>query len=209
MLLPSFALLMAVGIAGFRPTWLRWSVAPALLAVSVVGSGMFTGHEDLPRRVRGWDRDMVALIAAAWQPNDVILCTSLTRAPVEYYLGRVGIEARYLNYPRYTARNLGAQNDRRVVFDQKWLLKEARIVIDQARQISRPDGRLFVLRSKNKVNDALRPASLRERFYVVPETIFGQYAQAGTAELIVLSLNRLHAVSPEPSPESPLDGPPQ
>ena len=197
MLLPSFAILTAIGISSLKPTWLRRAVAPLLVAVSVIGSGMFTGHEELPRSVKGWDSDMAEVIAAKWRPNDVILCTSLTRAPVEYYLGRMGIEARILNYPRHTSRNLGAQNDWRLFNDRKWLMKEAKIVLDKARKLTQPDGYLFILRSKVKVNDALLPVVLRQRFYVKPVAIFGQFAQAGTAELVILSKNRMHAVPPE------------
>jgi hypothetical protein len=113
---------------------------------------------------------------------------------------RAGVEPRILNFPRFTARNLGAQNDRRLSRDRKWLNREAKIVLDEAREMTRPDGRLFLLRSELATNEVLLPAYLRRRHYVIPEVILGTFKQTGTFERITITLNSMHAQAPEPPP---------
>jgi hypothetical protein len=81
-------------------------------------------------------------------------------------------------------------------------MKEARVVLDEARNMTHPDGRLFLLRTTVGTNKPLGPALLRQRFYVVPMAILGHYRQIGTRELVSISLNRLHA-KPSPTTRAP------
>jgi hypothetical protein len=200
MLLPVFALLMATGISAFDPTWLRRALAPVLLGLSLIPTDFFIEPDRRFAGIKGGDADMVAAIIEKWSPKDVILCTSLTRAPLEYYLGRAGIEARILSFPRHTARNLGAQNDRRLVADPKALMREARAVLDEARRLTAPDGYLFLLRSDVEVNVPLLPSVLRRRFYVYREVILGRFHQLGTGHIVSASMNRMHARRSESGP---------
>jgi hypothetical protein len=193
MLLPAFVLLAATGIAGFGSTWLRRAIVPVLLGLSLIPMDYFIEKDGKKHYVtRGSDADMVKAVIALWKPKDVILCTSLTRAPLEYYLGQAGIEARILSFPRQTARHLGAQNDWRLVSDSKMLERETKAVLDEARRLTEPDGHLFELRAETEVNKSLLPAFLRRRHYVYPQVILGNFDQTGTGEVIAASLNRMH-----------------
>jgi hypothetical protein len=189
---------MGAGISAFEPSWLRRPLAPVLLALSLMPMTFFAEPvRKLVPGVRGGDTDMAAAVIEKWSPKDVILCTSLTRAPLEYYLGRAGIEARILSFPRSTARHLGAQNDWRLVADPEALMREAEIVLGEARRMTAPDGHLILLRSDIKVNVGLLPSVLRRRFYVQREVILGRFNQTGTGHIIFASINRMHA------PDSP------
>jgi len=188
-------------VATFDPAWLRRALAPILLGLSLIRADYFIEADRHVAGIKGSDSDMVAAIVALWRPDDVILCTSLTRAPVEYYLGLAGIDARILSFPRHTARHLGAQNDWRLVGDREALLAEAKIVLDEARRMTEPDGHLFVLRSDIVTNAVLLPNVLRRRFYVYREVILGKFDQTGTGQVISVSLYRMH--EPPPAPEAP------
>jgi hypothetical protein len=201
MLLPVFTLLMATGVSAFHPAWLRRALAPLLLGLSLIRADYFIEADRNVAGIKGSDSDMVAAIVALWRPDDVILCTSLTRAPLEYYLGLAGIDARILSFPRHTARHLGAQNDWRLVGDREALLEEAKIVLDEARRMTAPGGHLFVLRSDIVTNAVLLPNVLRRRFYVYREVILGKFHQTGTGQTISVSLYRMH--EPPPEPEAP------
>jgi hypothetical protein len=197
MLLPAFALLAATGIASFGSTWLRRAIVPVLLGLSLIPMDYFIEEGRTIYVTKGSDAEMAEAVAALWEPRDVILCTSLTRAPLAYYLGRAGIDARILSFPRHTARHLGAQNDARLVRDSKALEKEARSVLDEARRLTKPNGRLFLLRADMEVNKSLLPVRLRRKFYVFPEVILGNFHQTGTGHIIAASLNRMHESTPD------------
>jgi len=201
MLLPVFVLLMATGVSAFDPSWLRRSLAPVLLGLSMIRTDFFIEEDRNRPGIKGSDSDMVAAIIEKWSPHDVILCTSLTRAPLEYYLGLAGIEARILSFPRHTARHLGAQNDWRLVGDRDALLAEAKIVLAEARRMTAPDGHLFLLRSDIKTNAVLLPAVMKRRFYVYREVILGNFDQTGTGQTISVSLNLMHDRRPETEPK--------
>jgi 4-amino-4-deoxy-L-arabinose transferase-like glycosyltransferase len=197
MLLPVFALLMGAGLSATNPAWLRRAIAPVFLGLSLIRTDVSVVEDRRVARINGRDADMAAAVIDKWSPNDVILCTSLTRAPLEYYLGRAGIEARILSFPRDTARHLGAQNDWRLVGDREALMAEAKIVLDEARRLTAPDGHLFVLHSDMQVNASLTPGVLRRRFYVYREAILGRFQQVGTGQIITAAIFRMHAKPPE------------
>ena len=120
-----------------------------------------------------------------------MLCTSLTRASLEYYLRRAGADVPILSFPRTTARHLGAQNDRKLLADKPGLVKEAGIVLDRARALAGARGRLILVRAESTVNDPLLPGSLNRRFRVHIESRLGSFVQAGTEETVFVTVNLL------------------
>jgi hypothetical protein len=202
-LFPIFALITAVGITSVRPSSLRLALGIALLAIGLVNkSSFYTDYSTLG--FAGADREMAEVIRARLRPGDVILCTSLTRASLEYYLRDETVPI--LSFPRDTARHLGAQNDWRLLEDPDWLRREAGVVLAAARAASGPQGRLFLARARSgvmivgfgktrSVNDALKPGALRLNFGVDELENLGRFAQTGTKDVIWVSLNRLHLAS--------------
>jgi hypothetical protein len=192
MMLPCFALLAGAGFAAVKSVALQRALALACLVVALIGRGAFQA-EHRGRGVEGGGAALSAAVVDVLRPGDVVLCTSLTRAPLEYYLQRAGVDVPIVSYPRATARHLGSQNHAALLADEPVLLEEAGVVLDDARRLAGPAGRLVLLRSDIRVNQFLEPSSLQRRFGVEPLTRVGLFKLNGTKEFVWLSLNRLGA----------------
>ena len=183
MIFPAFALLVGVGLRYLRPAPLRIAVAATILAVSAWSK--FDLYPDYhPRGLQGSDRDLAARIADHWQPEDVIITTSLTRGPLQYYLGRAGIEARFISYPREAAAHLGSQNDARLLSDLPALEREANAVTTQARSMTGAEGRLFLVWARSKLNRFLAHHLMRSRFGFQQVKNLGLFRQYGTGVFV-------------------------
>lgn len=189
MMFPAFALLAAVGISVLRPVVLRPILGAAVVVVCVLTKGDFyTDYREY--RLRGGDRALATVIRRHVEPGDVVLCTSLIRASVEYYLRDLS-GVRILSYPRETAGHLGAQNDLRWLADDSGLAREFRLVVQQARAVAGPQGRLFLLRVNRVVNEKVTSEALSRDHSIRQIEYLGQFAQVGTRETIDLSIHRL------------------
>lgn len=186
---PAYALLLGAGIAALPARGLRAASGVALVGFGVAMHSAYA-TDAVARGFDGSDRALAAAVAEVLRPGDVILCTGLTRAPLAYELGRRGIDAPILSFPRETALHLGSQNDWRLVRDPGFLRAEAERVLDRARGLAAPGGRLFVLRSNQPTNDGLAPGPLRGRHGLESEGRLGRYVQAGTPEVIEVTLYR-------------------
>jgi 4-amino-4-deoxy-L-arabinose transferase-like glycosyltransferase len=190
MMFPCFALLAAVGISALKPVGLQWAIAPAFLAVAIIGrEALHTDYREYG--LDGAEAALVEAILAELRPGDVILCTSLTRAPLEYYLQRASVDVPILSYPRTTARHMGSQNHRRLWADKPGLLKEAGVVLDRARTLAKPGGRMILLRTSVNVNGFLEREQLQRRFGVRQEDALGRFKLTGTKEFVWLTVNHL------------------
>jgi hypothetical protein len=189
MMLPAFALLVGMGLRHLRPRPLRFVVAAAILAVAVCSKWSFYPDYHRPG-FRGSDRDLALTIAEHLEPEDVILCTSLSRATLEYYLGRAGIEARLLSFPRETAEHLGSQNDPRLLSDRPALSREADAVMDQARSMLGEEGQLHVVWTWSKVNQLLGPDLVESRFGFREVANLGRFKQLATGKMVVVRVYR-------------------
>jgi hypothetical protein len=189
MMLPAFALLVGMGLRHLRPAPLRFLVTGAILAVALWSKWNLYPDYHL-RGLQGSDREVALTIAKHWQPEDVILCTSLSRASLAYYLGRAGIEARFLSFPRETAEHLGSQNDRRLLSDRPALNREADAVMAQARSMAGTEGRLLLVWVGAEVNLLLRPDHLASSFPFRKVARLGVFEQAATASQIIVAVYR-------------------
>jgi 4-amino-4-deoxy-L-arabinose transferase-like glycosyltransferase len=197
MMFPCFALLAAVGLAAIKPAGLQWAVVPAFLAVAIISRQSL--HTDYRRYgLDGAEAALAEAVLAELRPGDVILCTSLTRAPLEYYLQRAGAEAPILSYPRSTAFHMGSQNHRRLRADEPGLLAEARVVLEEARATAKPRGRVILLRTSNKVNAFLERDPLRRRFGIRQEDPRGLFKLSGTKEFVWLTVNHFEGSGADP-----------
>jgi hypothetical protein len=198
MMFPCFALLAAVGISALKPEGLQRAIVLVCLAVAIIARGSF--YSDYRKYgLDGAEADLAKAVLGEFRGGDVVLCTSLSRAPLEYYLQRAGADVPIVSYPRATARHLGSQNHGKLWADRPGLLKEARVVLDQARLLSDPGGRLILLRTNHRVNDYLGRGSLQRRFGIHQEARLGLFKQSGTKEVVWLTVNRLDDSSDETS----------
>jgi len=201
MVLPCFVLLVAAGLSALNSELLQRVMVLLFLVVAIIGRGSF--YSDYRSGgVDGAGAELAHAVLGELHPGDVIVCTSLTRAPLEYYLQRSGVKAELLSYPRATARHLGSQNHERLLADQPGLLKEARVVIDRARSLAGPGGRLILLRTDIRVNQFLERGSLKRRFGVEQEARLGFFKLDGTKEYVWLTSNRFGDASERAARES-------
>ena len=190
MMLPAFALLVGVGIHEIRPVPLGVLVATSIVVIGVWSKfGLYP--EDPGRGLEGGNRELARRVAERASPRDVILCTSLSRAPLEYYLGRAGIDTRLLSFPRDTALHLGSQNDVRLLSDPRALDREAVLVVERARSLLDDDGRLFLIRVRSEVNAFLRHAAMLRRFGFRGAGGLGRFHQSGTGLQLEARIYRL------------------
>ncbi len=188
MMFPAYALLAAVGMSALRPVALPPVLGAAVLVVCVLTKGDFyTDYREY--RFRGGDRALATVIGRELEPGDVILCTSLIRASVEYYLR--DFEVKILSYPRETAGHLGAQNDLRWLAADPGLAAEFGLVIEQARAAAGPRGRLFLLRVNRVVNEKITSEALYRHFSIRQIESLGRFAQVGTRETVDVTVHRL------------------
>ncbi len=185
---PAFALLVGAGIAAMQPRALRVSLGFALCAIAVITS--LAAYREAGRLAPVGDRALAQAIAREHRPGEVILCTSLTRASLAYYLGPAGIEESLISYPRDTARHLGAQNDARLLVDAKGLDRELEEVLAEARARTAAGGRLFVVRVHTPINVLLEPRRLTSRAELAPLKALGSFVQSGPALPVSLELYR-------------------
>lgn len=200
MMFPAFALLVGAGLANLRPTLLRFGAAAAILVIATLTKlDLYPDYQEQPG-LQGSERVLAARIAERWAPNDAILCTSLTRAPLEYYLGRAGVTARFISYPRDTAAHLGSQNDARLLSRPKALAREARAVALEARSLIGSEGRLFLIRVPTPVNRLLTDDRVAGPLGFRLVENLGRFKQYGTGNPIDARVYR----SREPVPSAPV-----
>jgi hypothetical protein len=182
MMLPAYALLVGAGLASLRPAW-----TSAVLGVALLAVGLLSKHSlyEFYRSdsLAGGERVLAERIAEVWRPGDVVVCTSLSRAPLAYYLGRSALDVPLLSYPRVAGAHLGAQNDEGLLEDRSGLMREAAAVLSQARMAAGGEGRLFVVWVKSRVNYPLRHEALVSQGFE-PMGRLGNFRQHGTGLVV-------------------------
>jgi hypothetical protein len=180
MVFPFFVLLVAAGLSVIRPAVLRYAVFTVLLAFSAVGLRNYYNSELPPS-----DRALAQAIAAHAAPGDAVLTTSLTRASVEYYLGRGRASVRFFSYPRSTALHLGNQDDAALLENLDRNQDDIRLLKKEIKQQCGEHARVFLVLAETPVNEALYVDLVRsERSRIVAE--FGPFSQAVTGTPVVV-----------------------
>jgi 4-amino-4-deoxy-L-arabinose transferase-like glycosyltransferase len=190
MMFPAFALLVGAGLVHLRPTVLRVAVAVALLSIATV-SKLETYPEYHREGFQGSDRDLALRIEKQWQPGDVVLTTSLTRASLEYYLRRSGVEAPFVSFPRDTASHLGSQNDERWLARPRLLVREANAVANEVLSKAGSTGRVFVIWARSDVNAPLAHDAMKAHSRFEYVQYLGRFTQVGTTDSVEVRLYRL------------------
>jgi len=181
---PGFVLLVAAGVVLIKPVALRYLVLAGLLAFS--GIGLRQHYHSYPTFS---DRAMAVEIARRARPGDAVLCTSLTRAPLEYYLRRFGAPIEIFSYPRDTAEHLGNQDDRALLRDPGKLRAEARLIEQEIKAIGGPRARFFLVLTGGRVNTFLYDGLITSARSRTLEQI-GRFSQAGTGQPVIIALQQ-------------------
>ena len=148
---PAFVLLVGMGLTTLRPVVLRYAALATLLVFSALGLRQYYGNQP-PKG----EQALAQAIAARAQPGDAVLCTTLTRAPIEYYLGRLGVPVTLFSYPPDVAQHLGNIDEITLLKDPARLVEDARRVEQEIKAAGGPHARFFLVLSDEPVNRFLR-----------------------------------------------------
>lgn len=190
MLFPAFAILVALGLCALPFQPLRVVLGLGLCVIGLVRAGVL--HPSYGSRwLDGNDRDLARAISEEVGPDDVVVFTSLTRAPVEYYLEREGKSPRMLSYPRDSANHLGSQNDWRLMKSPQYMVEEARQVVGELQATRSAGGKAFVLMAYHPVNLPL-VYTIEQSLDTDEDDRAGDFKQSGTN-----SITHLYRFEPE------------
>lgn len=120
---PAFCLLVAAGLAAIRPRVLSGLALAAVLAASLLHLGRYYAQEPPPA-----ERELAAVIAPSAQPGEEVVATSLTLAPLEYYLRRRDLEVSA--FPVELAAHPGNEDP------EAWLADRGRLAAEADRLVA-------------------------------------------------------------------------
>jgi 4-amino-4-deoxy-L-arabinose transferase-like glycosyltransferase len=143
-LYPLWCLLTGLAIRNLPSTW-RWGVSGVILLACLSVTGM-----EYTKTVPKSERDIVRYLSREAQPGDVVLCTGLTRPPLEYALQPRGLQ--FVSYPRSMATHL-AHIDEAGYLQELNIAAEATASLEEALQHTQ--GTVWVAASRRKINEAL------------------------------------------------------
>ena len=131
--LPAFVLLLASLLSRFVKT--AWLVVFCVLMLGFVGFAFVRYHN---RTEPCSDRNMTAILLADAAENDVLIFTSLSRLPTEYYLRRGGAEDKFVRFtfPREIESHPGWRNEEKMLVNRAALEQEAENLITDLKQLS-------------------------------------------------------------------------
>lgn len=184
MVFPGFVLLVAVGLTLVRPFVLRYTLLAAFLVCSAIGLRQYYGDP-----TPSGNRAMAQAIARRARPGDAVLCTSLTRAPLEYYLGRLEAPVTFFSYPRDTAHHLGNQDNAAWLKQPRKLKKEIGLVAHEIKDTCGPHCRFFLVLTSDRINKFLREAFVASGRIPTIEWI-GKFRHSGTKSTVLVLLQR-------------------
>ncbi len=148
---PAFCLLVAVGISNIKPKNLQYFIILVLLIFSIKTLDEYYGSNP-----KYGDKVIASNISQNLIPGDAILCTSLTRASLEYYLRNKKPQIAFFSYPLEDANHLAYQNIGKLLKNPKKLIKEAEFLVNKIRHGGSQSGRFFIVYVPNRVNIFLK-----------------------------------------------------
>lgn len=118
---PYWCLLIAFGVTHIPSLWLRRSLVIGLVALSSMVSFAWMVREEGMS-----ERSVVLYLQNSGDEGDVIVCTGLSRPPLEYYLAPHGFD--FLSYPRDMRNHLAH-------FNEEWYVEHLDLEQDAERLI--------------------------------------------------------------------------
>ena len=148
---PAFCLLAAVGIQQLRPVFLRYAAVTLIMVFSIL-----TLYDYYRIDLKQGNRMIAQTIKERLFPGDAILCTSLTRGFLEYYLREETprLHLNFYSYPPGKGRSTGGENIPRLLKNQKELDEQAKLLFSEIKSHS-SSGRCFIVYVPNEVNKFL------------------------------------------------------
>lgn len=184
---PCFVLLLSVGLTRLKPAVLRNGILVILIGFSIVGLMHHYGN----KKPDG-EKAIAEAILRHSVPGDAVVCTSLTRASVQYYLGRAGAQVRLFSYPSGTEKHLGSQDNRSLLQQPAELAEEARSLLRNVAEICGGETRMFIVFVPDRVNDILGSTlSDPEQTTLLRE--LGGFETSVKRERVLLTLRKLAA----------------
>jgi mannosyltransferase len=184
MVFPAYVILVALGIQSIGYRSVRIFLAMIIVVAAVYSTATF--YPDY--RTRGFDgndRDLAEMLVEKIKPNDVLLCTSLSRASLAYYFEQHALPSPIISFPRSTASHLGGQDDTRLMQSPERLHLEAREVIDHILSLCTDDSIVYIAFVESGVNDALRETlAADEKIQLLGR--LGKFQQCGSPYPITL-----------------------
>jgi len=184
---PCFVLLVSIGLSFLKPAVLRNAMFVILIGFSVVGLEYHYGN----KKPDG-EKAIAEAILRHSVPGDAVVCTSLTRASIQYYLGRAGAQVTLFSYPGGTERHLGSQDNRSLLQQPEELKKEARSLLQNVEEVCGHEARMFVVFVPDRVNEILGRA-LSDPSQITLLRELGRFETSVKTEGVILSLRQLAA----------------
>ncbi|QDV09177.1 hypothetical protein Poly30_47340 [Planctomycetes bacterium Poly30] len=141
MMLAPLMLLVGAGFESVCPRGKGGGVLAIAAALITLGAGLYlrpVDEADLARRASakgsalGTEAAVFESLMDRARPGDLLICTSLARAPLVHLLHLRGMALRVESFPASTAEHLGGQDDRLLLEDRPALAREAEAVVDRA-----------------------------------------------------------------------------
>ena len=155
---PVFLLLLASGAFRLGRRWVP-VVGLALFLLPTV----FTLAPYYETSRRTGDREIAMHAAGLTRPNDVIVCTGLTRASMEYYLRSWTAPRTLASFPAELARHMGNLDEAALLSDRDRLVREAEALGGFLTSALQEGRQCVILRAPVEVNRILW-AHLEKRF---------------------------------------------
>jgi len=148
---PAFCLLAAVGIQQLRPFFLRYAAVVLIMVFSVL-----TLYDYYRIDLKQGNRMIAQTIKERLAPGDAILCTSLTRGFLEYYLREEtpSLHLNFYSYPPTKSRSIGGENVAGLLKNPQKLDEQAKRLFSEIKSHS-SSGRCFIVYVPNEVNKFL------------------------------------------------------
>lgn len=169
---PAFALLAAAGMTRIRS--LNARVAIAASVVLCLGATLFFHYRG---NAKPGDRAYSMAVLNDARDGQTVICTSLTRAQLEYYARRHGKNLNILSYPRDTAHHLGNQDDEDLLTNPRHLADEAQAVLAEMTRLCAQGDEFILIAVRTRVNAELYKM-ISERFGPEPVRILGSVSQS-------------------------------
>jgi hypothetical protein len=138
--LPLFALLLALGIEGFKPRLLEGAV----LLVGMIGSLLILQvYHDYP--TKNDSRAYLWELQSNLSPGDIVITTGLTWAETAYYFDRWEIPATVLSFPKTVEDHPGYLNYKELMKDPGRLYADAEDLVQICNETLGPDNAIFLI----------------------------------------------------------------
>ncbi len=184
---PCYVLLVSVGLSLLKPAVLRNGILVMLIGFSLVGLTHHYGNKN-----PDGEKAMAQTIVRHSLPGDAVVCTSLTRASLQYYLKRAGAQTTLFSYPMGTQGHLGSQDNGSLLQHPDRLAHEAQSLLKSIEEACGREARMFVVFVPSRVNEILgRTLSDPDQTTLLRE--LGRFETSVKRESVVISLRKLTA----------------